>query len=147
MHRRSLVAVALPAIVLSALAATGIAANRDTESKGRFALRAETDLPAGYQPAALREQLGRYFVGMEAPAVADRVRASGGRLARTAQRSAADAARASQAAAIGQARSAGGDVVFRYDTLVNGFSATLSEDAARQLAERSDVASVEPVSI
>jgi minor extracellular serine protease Vpr len=150
MTRRSLVALALPAMAASALAASGLAAaGSGQDAPGRFSLRtAESDLPEGFQPALVRQQqVGRYFVVMKAPAVADRVRAAGGSLARAAQRSAADAAREAQAAAVAQATSAGGDVVFRYDTLVNGFSARLSPEAAQALAERPDVANVEPVSV
>ena len=148
MYRRSLVALALPAVALAAFAASGLAAGSGDTDRGRFALRAETNVPDGFTPAALRaEQLGRYFVVMDSPAVADRVRAAGGTLARSAQRSAASAARASQEAAIGQATAAGGTVLFRYDTLVNGFSAKLPSAAAQALAERDDVASVQPVSI
>ena len=148
MHRRSLVALALPVVGVSIFAASGLASRSDDDTRGRSALRAESDLPAGYQPAVVRSRhVGRYFVVMEAPATADRIRAASGTLARSAQRSAADAARASQAGAIAQAQGAGGEVLFRYDTLVNGFSATLSASAAEALAQRSDVATVEPVSV
>jgi subtilisin family serine protease len=148
MHRRSLVALALPVVVLTALAASGLAASSDPDARGRFALRAEADPSTNFLPALIRQQqVGRYFVVMDSPAVADRVRAAGGSLARSAQRSAADAARRSQAGAVAAATAAGGDVVFRYDTLVNGFSAKLSPQAAQQLAARDDVASVEPVGV
>jgi subtilisin family serine protease len=147
MHRRSLVGLALPVIALAAFAASGLAAGSGNTDRGRFALRAETNAK-NFTPAAIRaQQLGRYFVRMDAPAVADRVRSADGTLARSAQRSAADAARASQQAAVGQAAAAGGQVFFRYDTLVNGFSAKLSSAAAQALAERDDVASVQPVSV
>ena len=53
----------------------------------------------------------------------------------------------SQRAAIAATRASGGDVVYRYDTLLNGFSAQMSARAASELAGRSDVASVQPVAI
>jgi subtilisin family serine protease len=53
----------------------------------------------------------------------------------------------SQAGAIAQARSLGGQVTFRYKVLVNAFSARLSASAASTLAQRTDVRSVQPVSI
>ena len=147
MNRRSFVGLALSVIALAAFAASGLAAGSGNTDRGRFTLRAETNAK-NFTPAVIRaQQLGRYFVLMDAPAVADRVRSAGGTLARSAQRSAADAARASQQAAVGQATAAGGQVFFRYDTLVNGFSAKLSSAAAQALAERDDVASVQPVSV
>ncbi len=135
-------------VVLATAGANALAGDSGSQA-GRASLRTtETALPAGYMPAAIRQQqLGRYFVVMKAPAVADRIRAEGGNLSKTAQVATAEAARASQAAALAQAKQTGGQVVFRYDTLLNGFSAKLSPSAAEALERRSDVASVEPVAI
>ncbi|MDP9118827.1 MAG: S8 family serine peptidase, partial [Actinomycetota bacterium] len=52
-----------------------------------------------------------------------------------------------QEGAIGQAKSLGGTISFRYRVLINAFSARLSPGAAAALASRSDVRSVQPVSI
>jgi subtilisin family serine protease len=112
-------------------------------------LRAESSgPPKHFQPAAVRPQrgLGRYFVVMRRPAVAQRLKADE-TLSGSAQQAVAERALQSQQAAIGQARSLGGRVVFRYKSLVNGFSASLSSAGAAALAERGDVASVQPVSI
>ena len=82
--------------------------------------------------------------------MADRARTaarSGGELSPASQRAARDAALRSQEAAIADARARGGKVVYRYGTLVNAFSVQLSPGAARAMALRSDVASVQPVSI
>ncbi len=115
----------------------------------RPALRTtEGDLPDGFVPAAIRSrQLGRYFVELKADSVAEVVRRSPGQVLRPRQRQVAAAALSSQASAIAHARSLGGAVGFRYRVLVNAFSATLSAQAAAELAARSDVASVQPVSI
>src|SRR6266545_1516017 len=106
---------------------------------------------AEFVPAVrLSAQLSRYFVVMRAPAMADRARTaarSGGELSPASQRAARDAALRSQEAAIADARARGGKVVYRYGTLVNAFSVQLSPGAARAMALRSDVASVQPVSI
>ncbi len=83
---------------------------------------------------------------MRQPAVAQRQKAAG-TLSGSAQEATAERALASQDGAIGQARSLGGRIVFRYKSLLNGFSASLSPAGAAALAERSDVASVQPVSI
>jgi minor extracellular serine protease Vpr len=117
---------------------------------GRSGLRdTESTLPDGFVPAAVRGgQLGRYFVEMNADSVADVIikgRRQGG--IQQPQQEAATAALRSQSGAAAQARSLGGTIVFRYQILLNGFSAKLSPQAAAALAERSDVASVQPVSI
>jgi subtilisin family serine protease len=92
-------------------------------------------------------QLGRYFVEMKAPAVADAVLNAGGGVTSAPQRNAAAEALQSQTAAIAQAKSLGGSVTFRYKVLINAFSARLSANAAATLAQRADVRSVQPVSI
>ena len=98
-------------------------------------------------PATVRaRQLGRYFVQMKAPAVADAVLRSGAATSAPQRIAATDALRA-QEGAIAQAKSLGGSVTFRYKVLVNAFSAQLSAKAAASLARRADVQSVQPVSI
>ena len=118
----------------------------------RPTLRSErAGLPDGFLPAAVRaRQLGRYFVEMKVPSaatVALRARGTAGASTSAPTRDAAKAALRSQEGAIGQARSLGGQIVFRYGVLVNAFSARLSAQAAAQLAQRTDVASVQPVGI
>jgi minor extracellular serine protease Vpr len=87
---------------------------------------------------------------MNADSVADVLRRgarSGASVSAPRQQSAAAAALRAQESAIGQARSLGGTISFRYRVLINAFSARLSADAAAALASRSDVRSVQPVSI
>jgi minor extracellular serine protease Vpr len=104
-------------------------------------------LPENFVPATVRaRQLGRYFVQMKAPAVADAVLRSGAATSAP-QRIAATGALRAQEGAIAQAKSLGGSVTFRYKVLVNAFSAQLSAKAAAALAQRADVQSVQPVSI
>jgi minor extracellular serine protease Vpr len=112
----------------------------------------ESTLPEGFLPAAIRaRQLGRYFVQMKAPAVADALLRRGApsskALSGPDQSKAAAAALHAQADAIAQAKSLGGTVTFRYKVLINAFSARLSAKAAAALAQRADVRSVQPVSI
>ena len=107
----------------------------------------ESDLPDGFVPAAVRaRQLNRYFVEMKAAAASDAITANR-HLAGLQQTNAADAALASQRAAISQVRSMGGTVTYRYRILVNAFSANMSATAAAAMAKRADVASVQRVSI
>ncbi|CAN5501025.1 S8 family serine peptidase [soil metagenome] len=147
MNRRSLAVVVAVLVATVAWAASAVFAS-SSASSGRGHLRAEGVVPANFTPASkLAQQTGRYFVTLDTPAVADRVKASARPLSGREQSKIAATARASQSAAIGQARSLGGAVNYRYDTLINGFSASISTDAARELAQRSDVRSVEPVSI
>jgi minor extracellular serine protease Vpr len=144
-RRRLFVLAAVSAIATVSLAAV-VVASPSQQATGRDQLRSE-GVRDGFVPAAARGSgIGRYFVVMKAPSVADQVKA-GGAQSKAAEVNTADAARASQSAAISQAKSMGGDVVFRYDVLVNGFSAQLSQQAASALAARSDVASVQPVSV
>jgi minor extracellular serine protease Vpr len=131
--------------LLAAIPAAGGAAGRRPEASGRAGLRAESR--EGFVPAVARQrQIGRYFVLMRQASVADRLRARGA-LAPSGQEAVAEDALASQEGAIAQARSLGGRVLFRYKTLINGFSARLSPQAASALAERGDVELVEPVAI
>jgi minor extracellular serine protease Vpr len=118
-------------------------------SRSRFTSRAEGTLPKGFVPAvAAQSRLHRYYVVMRAPAVAQRISQSGGKgLSGAEQRRARQGALQSQEGAIRQARSQGGKIVFRYGTLVNAFSTAISAKAAAALANRPDVASVQPVSI
>jgi minor extracellular serine protease Vpr len=145
--RRSLALVLGLALVMSLQGVGQTVPKRDL-SQQRNRRVSEISLPEGFVPAVLRAQrLGRYFVVMRAPSVADRVARSGVALAGAASRQAALEAQRSQASAIQQARSLGGQIVFRYRLLVNAFSAVLSPKAAAALARRADVARVEPVSI
>jgi subtilisin family serine protease len=145
MNRRSRATVFFVVGLLIATAASTVSARQGGSPGERGD---DSGLSDGFQPAVVRAQqgLGRYFVVMDQPAVAQEMRAQG-ELTGSAQRGVAAAARDSQAAAIGDAQSLGGKVIFRYDTLVNGFSANLSPSAAGALADRSDVKSVQPVSI
>jgi subtilisin family serine protease len=146
MHRRVVTTLALTIALIAAL--PGLSGASRDGLMGRFNRRAETrGAPKGFVPAvAAAGATSRYFVVMKAPAVADRMR-GGGSLAPSVRRQARVNALSSQAAAISQARSVGGRVVFRYGTLINAFSATLSSQAAAAMARRPDVASVQPVSI
>lgn len=146
MHRRVVTTLALTIALIAALPGLS-SASRDGQL-GRFNRRAETSgPPKGFVPAvAAASAVSRYFVVMKAPAVADRMRAAG-TMTPLAEHDAKVQALASQASAIAQATSAGGRIVFRYGTLINAFSATLSSSAANAMARRSDVASVQPVSI
>ncbi len=146
MTRRPLFAALAVALVVTAVTGVAVGSPDRGDLAAAHKSSAGTAVPDGFRPVALRaSQLGRYFVVMDSDAVAQGSRA--GRLAGPAQRRAAGAARASQSGALARARALGGDVVYRYDTLVNGFSASLSPPAASALAARSDVRSVEPVSI
>ncbi|MEA2487515.1 MAG: hypothetical protein QOF16_1169, partial [Actinomycetota bacterium] len=122
-----------------------------TPTSSRATDRRQTDAPRSFTPAvAAMQRLGRYFVVMHGAAVADAEQAaatSGARLGAGAQQRVFQAARGSQAAAIDEAHSLGGRVVFRDGTRINGFSAQLTPAAAAALARRPDVATVEPVGI
>ena len=149
MRVRSLWAAAV--VVALVVAAPGFS-GADTGSRFTPGQARDRVAPQGrFVPAVgLSARLSRYYVVMRAPAMADRARAAaaGGRsLSGAAQRSAREAALRSQRDAVAEAQARGGRVVFRYGTLVNAFSAQLSPTAARALAARSDVASVQPVSI
>lgn len=148
MRGRSVLLV--PVLLALLVAAPGKAADRPGVLRDhRATARAEVNMPKGFVPAVAASRVGRYFVVMKAPSVADQVRAAGH--ARTvsaaAQRATYHAALRSQDAAVRDAKSRGGLVVFRYGRLVNAFSARLSAAAAAALAARPDVASVQPVSI
>jgi subtilisin family serine protease len=137
--------------VVAAIAAVSwaavVVASPFESQTGRDQLRSEGTVGHGFVPAAARgDGIGRYFVVMNTPSVAQKA-TSGAVHSKAAQISEAKAARQSQNAAISQAKSMGGNVVFRYDVLVNGFSAQLSQGAASALANRSDVASVQPVAV
>jgi subtilisin family serine protease len=84
---------------------------------------------------------------MKSPSVADRAARFGAALSGAASRDAAREVHRSQEAAIQQAGSMGGKVVFRFRVLVNAFSAVLSPQAVSALRHRADVERVEPVSI
>jgi minor extracellular serine protease Vpr len=145
--RRFLGLVVVLVLVMS-LQGVGQSAEKQTRS-GRSDVRAtEGALPEGFVPAAVRAKgLGRYFVIMKAPAVADRATRAAGALGGAASRQAARETVRSQEAAIRQARSLGGDIVYRYRILVNAFSANLSSRAAGALARRTDIAKVTPVAV
>ncbi len=143
--RRSL-ALAVGLVLVLAVQSTGQSApqQRDVAHRARIA---SAGLPENFVPATVRaRQLGRYFVQMKAPAVADAVLKSGAATSAP-QRIAATGALRAQEGAIAQAKSLGGTVTFRYKVLVNAFSAQLSAKAAAALAQRADVQSVQPVSI
>jgi subtilisin family serine protease len=144
MRFRSRAAVVLGAGLLTAAGATSVSLGAGDASDDRGDAPGLSD---GFQPAAVRanQDLGRYFVVTEGQSVAQATRQAD--LSASAERQVAAAARQSQAGAISAVRSLGGRVLFRYDTLVNGFSANLSPSAASDLAGRDDVKSVEPVSI
>jgi subtilisin family serine protease len=147
--RRSLIL----AVGLSlALCIQGIAwSASQSPAEGRRALRSErTALPDGFVPAAVRaRQVARYFVEMKAPSAADVAlsRRGAGAAVSAPTRDAAAEALSSQEGAIGQARSLGGTIVYRYGILVNAFSARLTGQAAAALAKRADVRSVQPVAV
>jgi minor extracellular serine protease Vpr len=147
MRRRTILILALTAAMVAAV--PGLSSASRDGFDGRSTRRAEVrGAPKGFVPeVAAAARLSRYFVVMKAPAVFDRVHAATGRVAASAERQTRATALASQTAAISQARADGGRIVFRYGTLINGFSATLSPQAAAQMASRSDVKSVQPVSI
>ncbi|MDQ3879130.1 MAG: S8 family serine peptidase, partial [Actinomycetota bacterium] len=143
--------VAVTALVALALAAQP-AAGAVSRTQGSKAMDRRDSAEAGtFTPAvAAQQRLGRYFVVMRGPAVADAEKSatrSGARLAESGQQAVFDAARRSQEAAISETESLGGRVVYRYGTLINGFSAQLSPSAANALAQRPDVEKVEPVGI
>lgn len=142
---------AFAASVLALIAVgSGWAAGASRESTiGRSDLRARATLPEGFVPAVADVQRGpgRYFVVMRGWSVAQKLRSSGGSLSDGDQRRMAREALGSQKAALGEARSMGGRVVFRYRDLLNGFSANLSRRAATALERRPDVRAVQPVPI
>ena len=145
MKARTLVAVAGVVALIATVPGSSIARTR-AAADPRATRHIETSLK-GFVPAvAASQRLSRYYVVMDAPSVADQVR-GGRRLTGFAERQARTSALAAQAGALAQARSLGGQVVFRYGTLINAFSAVLTSAAAQQLANRADVASVQPVSI
>jgi minor extracellular serine protease Vpr len=148
LSRRVVVAVATGIGVLATAWSFAIASPSGHNSVNQARLGHDSGLPKGFEPAMLRaqKQLGRYFVVMRRPSVAQRLKSDASLSARS-QKATAAAALRSQAGAIGQARAAGGRVIFRYKDLIDGFSANLSPNAAAALARRGDVASVRPVSI
>ncbi|HEX9124609.1 MAG TPA: S8 family serine peptidase [Actinomycetota bacterium] len=134
--RTALAVLAAVALVLPAGASA---------APGGRQLRERRALPKGFVPAVARaDRPARYFVQMKAPSMAE---IGGTRLAPAAQSRAVDTALGSQEAAIGQARSLGGTIVFRYARLVNAFSVQMTASAAARLAQRPDVALVEPVPV
>lgn len=145
--RRSLALVLGLALVMS-LQGVGQTVPKEARSHRKSLRGMETTLPKGFAPAILKaRQLGRYFVVLKGPSVADRAARGGAALSGAAARDAARETQRSQEAAIRQARDLGGKIVFRYRVLVNAFSAVLSPKAATALSRRADVARVEPVSI
>ena len=147
--RRWLAASVVAAVVFALMGVALAASNSDEgrEATPAGAPKPHSSVPADFVPAAIAAQqdLGRYFVTMRGDSVVTAMRS--GADSASAQEATANAARASQESAIAEAQSEGGKVIFRYDTLVNGFSAAMSPQAASDLAARSDVATVEPVAI
>jgi subtilisin family serine protease len=155
MKVRSMLSTALAVFMIASLYSFAGAAPQGNEQakarieralqRGRYA-RSEWTLPKNFVPAvAAANRLGRYYVEMKAASVADQIHS--GSISEAQQTQAKTLALRSQENAIRQARSLGGRVIFRYGTLVNAFSAMLSTKAANALAQRPDVASVQPVSI
>jgi subtilisin family serine protease len=145
MKARSFVAIAGVVALIASVSGSSVARNKTADTP-RAERRAETSLE-GFVPAvAASGRLSRYYVVMDTPSVADRMRQDRS-LTATAESQARADALASQTDALAQAKSAGGRVLFRYGTLVNAFSAVLTPAAAREMAARPDVASVQPVSI
>ncbi len=131
-------ALACVIVMLAALSSPAFAA-QDLDRRG--APGDGRALPKGWRPAILsQDRSGRYFVQLKSPAVLER-----GRLAPAAERSATASVLSSQQDALAQAQEAGGNVVFRYSTLVNAFSVEISGAGAAALARRADVALVERV--
>jgi subtilisin family serine protease len=157
MKVRSMLATALAFVMITSLYSFASAAPRVDKKaasrieralqRGRYTGRSERLLPKNFRPAvaAAFNRLSRYYVVMKAPSVAQRINSS--HISGPQQSAAKQLALRSQDGAIRQAQSAGGRVVFRYGTLINAFSAKLSPKAAAALAQRPDVASVQPVSI
>ncbi len=147
MRRRGAFAIAL-VVCLAVGSGWAIGASREPVPS-RSELRSEASLPRGFVPAVAGTErgLGRYFVIMRQPSVADKLRSSGDSLSGPSQRRAARQALRGQRPALGAARSMGGRIVFRYADLVDGFSANLSPSAATALDRRADVRSVQPVPI
>ena len=144
MRQRLVFGLSVLALVLStALTAIGVPLQN-----GALPVHREGVPLEHYVPAVARTSVtGRYFVVMRSPSVSDQVLAAGRSLSRAAQVDASRVALRSQDAAIAQARTAGGDIVFRYSRLVNGFSAAMSAPAAQAMARRSDVSAVQPVNV
>jgi subtilisin family serine protease len=137
--------ISLSALIALVGAVPG-AAGAPSERNIRENRRAEGGAAENYVPMAIRaDRLGRYFVVMKAPSLADQ--AKGKELSGATQKTLVAQALASQNAAIADARSRGGRIAFRYGRVANAFSAQLSAGAAAALARRADVASVQPVSI
>ena len=144
MRQRLLLAATVLVLALgTTLTATGVPMDNGTRAPRRDGARLEHYVPA----VARTSTSGRYFVVMRTPSVSERLIAAGRTLSRDGQIDASRAALRSQEAAISQVRSGGGDVVFRYSRLVNGFSAAMTAGAAQEMAGRSDVSSVQPVNV
>jgi subtilisin family serine protease len=143
MRQRLLLGLSVLVLTLTATGAVGVPLEQGGRTLHREGVRLENYVPA----VARMSATGRYFVVMRAPSVSDRVLAAGRTLSRAAQVDASREALSSQDAAISQVKNAGGDVVFRYSRLLNGFSAVMSSGGAQTLARRSDVSSVQPVNV
>ena len=136
--------VVLAASLVSLLALGAPLASAGDRAR-RLGVGSERVLPKGFRPAILAtRELGRYFVELKAPSLAER---GGGRLAPGAQRRVVGSAMRSQDSAVQEVRSLGGNVLFRYARLVNAFSARMSAADAASVAQRADVSRVEPVPI
>jgi minor extracellular serine protease Vpr len=144
MSRRALL-VAVVGVVLGSIAWSAIGiASPDGATLVRERARDGAGLPDGFTPAVAKQAPGRYFVVMDSPSVAQRLK---GAADTSAARAAAAVVHQSQEGAIAETRSLGGNVIFRYDVLLNGFSAVLDREAAERLAARPDVAAIQPVSV
>lgn len=148
MGRRGKIGTATLVAALAAIG-SGLAIGASRSEPTRSDLRSTASLPRDFVPALTRTERGpeRYFVVMRGPSVAQKLDATDSSASARSQRRTAREALASQAAAVREARSMGGRVVFRYKDLVDGFSANLSQGAAAALDRRPDVRSVQPVPI
>jgi len=151
LRSKSLIALAVTAVLVAGMVSTSAGSPRTAGgAKVPSDKRHSSRLPKGYVPLIARSVTSRYFVKLKAPSVAERINTSG-RTARTqnatAQRQLQSSVESTQSAAIGAVESLGGKVLYRYDKLVNAFSASLTLKQAEEVAARPDVETVSPVGI
>lgn len=147
-NRPSIVVLACLA-VLTATVATSSARVPTSRPQSRVEGRAQAGRPV-ISGETSHSIPGRYFVTLRGAALAQKVttaRAQGRPLDSSAQRDATARIAAGQQAALDAARSLGARIVYRFDLLMDGFSAQMSSTAAARLAARPDVVSVRPVAI
>lgn len=83
--------------------------------------------------------VGRYFVKLESPSVSD--------LVLRGAPAASELVAVTQVPAKTQVHALGGEVIFSYTRIFNGFSAAMTPEAASEIAERDDVERIEPVGV